>query len=96
MFYKQEMINMYKCKKCLREFSIKPVFKKHLSNKNFCDGEIEQHMYSIDELKEKLYKKYSRKEISKKMKLSPVQISRLLNKKSSISLKQYIELEKIL
>ena len=53
-------------------------------------------MLSINELKDKLYEKYSRKEISKKMNLSPVQISRLLNNKSKMNIDQYQKLEKMI
>jgi len=49
-------------------------------------------MLSLEELREKLYKKYSRKEIAKKLNLSPVQISRILNNKCMLSIDRYKQL----
>jgi len=46
-------------------------------------------MISIKILRDLLYDKYSQKELSKKIGLSPVQISRLLNEKSKMTVEQY-------
>jgi len=53
-------------------------------------------MISIEELKEKLYQKYSRKEIAVKLNRSPVQISRILNGTSKMSLDTYKKLNEMI
>jgi len=50
-------------------------------------------MLEISELRKKLYEKYSRKQIANKLNLSQVQISRILNKYSNMSIEKYKILE---
>ncbi len=53
-------------------------------------------MLSLQDLRTKLYEKYKRKDIAKKLNKSPVQTSRLLSGYSKISLEQYNILIKML
>lgn len=46
-------------------------------------------MLSVNELRYSLYEHYKRKELAKKLNISPVQVSRLLNNKSKMRLEQY-------
>lgn len=46
-------------------------------------------MIDINELRQKLYKKYKRIELAKELKKSPVQISRILNGKSKMNIDDY-------
>lgn len=53
-------------------------------------------MLSLDELREKLYKKYPKKDIAKKLNLGRVQTSRILWGKQSMSIERYNILEEMI